>query len=77
MRRPRHTHKCPNEKCCHIWEHDTSDIKTQTEYEAAHLCPECGTEQRYVHEYTAPWTEEHENSLKTMFDRFLGIKTTT
>lgn len=42
-----HSHKCPNGKCGHIWQHSdkcSGNLK-------AHLCPKCGTEQTWHYQF--------------------------
>lgn len=45
-----HVHVCPNPKCKFAWAHgglDTDPKVTSREYDRAHRCPRCGTEQRW------------------------------
>ena len=43
-----HRHECP--KCNHSWGHDGFEMmisSTKEEFDRAHHCPKCGTEQRH------------------------------
>jgi hypothetical protein len=47
----KHSHKCENGTCNRVWVHSPRDFDTQVEYDQAHLCPACGTEQRMIHQH--------------------------
>jgi hypothetical protein len=42
-----HAHKCSN--CGLVFDHNPSVCKTEYEYEQAHNCPACGTEETHVY----------------------------
>lgn len=52
----KHKHKCPNQSCNYIWEHEDecADLQSEAEATLAHTCPKCGREQWFKywgHEY--------------------------
>lgn len=55
-----HKHKCPKSACGYVWEHNPDCLDTHEKYDAAHLCPRCGTEQRY--KYDGDLSAKEDNS---------------
>ncbi len=41
-----HEHKCRDPKCGHVWAHDARLVTPGFNYDADHLCPKCGRDQR-------------------------------
>ncbi len=38
----RHKHKCPEDACGHIWEHEASPDWSAVRFYKEHCCPKCG-----------------------------------